>query len=95
MTITTITSSVEITPALMAEAFWNMGSDEQANFFLALYDLVKEDAAKPKSWAWSLGEMQWLYLDDELEKNKPAKAMLMAMAAPAYMHALRAIDGAA
>lgn len=84
------TTSVNITPQMMADAFWEMGTDEQAEFFAALNKVVRHDhATKPKSWAWGLGELQWYYLGDTLHQNKDAREMLMAMAAPLYLNTLR------
>ena len=86
-----ITATVQLTPAMMAEAFWGMENSQQAQFFEELNRLIQHEyATKPKSYAWSLGEMQWLYLGDSLAENKPAREMLMAMAAPLYLHTLRA-----
>ena len=86
-----VTAKVHLTPAMMAEAFWAMGNGEQAKFFEELNLLIQHEfATKPKSYAWSLGEMQWLYLGDSLAENRPAREMLMAMAAPLYLHTLRA-----
>lgn len=31
---------IEMTPAMLAEAFWRMGSDEQADFFAALGEIA-------------------------------------------------------
>lgn len=84
------TTTVRITPKMFAEAFWDMGSDDQAAFFAELNKLVQHDyATSPKSQAWSLGEMQWFYLGDALGGNKEARDMLMAMAAPLYLNTLR------
>ena len=86
MTIKTI-SHIELTPELMAEAFWAMNSEEQAKFFSALSAVIKSDD-NPKSVTYSLGELQWFYMGDQLEGDKPARDMLMAMAAPLYLHTL-------
>lgn len=84
------TTSVNITPQMMADAFWDMGTDEQAEFFAALNKVIQHDlATKPKSWAWGLGELQWYHLGDTLNQNKDAREMLMAMAAPLYLNTLR------
>ena len=81
--------TLTVTPQMLAQAFWDMGSDEQAQFFGALNQIISQEyATKPGSVAWSLGEMQWLYLGDALDKDKPAREMLMAMAAPMFMHTL-------
>lgn len=95
MTLIPITSEIDLTPKLMAEAFWNMGSDKQAEFFHELNTVIVTSHAKdPKSWAWSLGEMQWCYVAALLEKDKAGRDMLMAMAAPLYLHTLRSIETA-
>lgn len=86
-----VTTPVTLTPEMLARSFWAMSSVEQAEFFAELNKVIQHDhATDPKSWAWSLGEMQWLYLGDELDKNQPAREMLMTIAAPMYMHTLRA-----
>lgn len=86
-----VTTPVTLTPEMLARSFWAMDSTEQAAFFVELNKAIQHDyATDPKSYAWSLGEMQWLYLGDELDKNQPAREMLMAMAAPMYLHTLRA-----
>ena len=86
----------ELTPRLMAQAFWDMSTDEQVLFFAELNQTVQHSyATDPISHAWSLGQLQWLYLGHELNKNKPAREMLMAMAAPMFLHALTAIEHAA
>ena len=88
--MTEATVNVEITPAMMAEAFWGMEDESQAEFFGKLNELIQHEyATQPKSYAWSLGEMQWFYLGDRLANNKPAREMLMAMAAPLYLNVLR------
>jgi len=91
-----LTIPVTLTPETLARSFWAMNSVEQAEFFAALNKVIQHDhATDPKSWAWSLGEMQWLYLGDELDKSQPAREMLMAMAAPVYMHTLLATEARA
>jgi len=96
MSASTATATVELTPAMLAQAFWGMGSDQQTEFFRELKQVVTaEYAANPKSWAWGLGEMQWLYMGEAMEKDGPAREMLMAMAAPLYMHTLMFTEGRA
>lgn len=93
--MSTVTAEVQITPAMMAAAFWGMDSVKQAEFFTELNRIITEDyQTDPKSCAWSLGEMQWLYLGDEMEKNKAARDMLMSIAAPLYLNVLRHRYGA-
>lgn len=92
----TVSAAVQLTPAMLAEAFWELNSIQQAEFFQELNRVVNDDwKSKPGSKAWSLGEMQWLFVGDELETNKPARDMLMAMAAPLYLNTLRFAEGRA
>lgn len=87
--MTTATAHVEITPAMMAEAFWSMGSHSQAEFLDELARVIREDH-KTNSSAYHYGELQWAFLADDLrqEKNAHAREMLMTMAAPLYWHTL-------
>lgn len=91
-----IAAGVELTPTVLAKAFWQMGSDQQAEFLTELARVIEEyhEANRPRSWAWSLGEMQWYALAKELrgEDGRCNKAgeMLMALSAPMYLHTLRA-----
>lgn len=79
------TAEVKITPEMMAQAFWSLGSDGQAAFFNALHDVITEDN-KTNPSAYSLGEMQWCALRSELDKpgNNRGKKMHMALSAFAY-----------
>lgn len=77
---------VTITPALMAEAFWGMESIQQIDFFNELAKVVKEDFLSNPS-AYSLGELQWFYMESDM--RGVAREMLMAMAAPLYLNTLR------
>ena len=90
------TAKVQLTPAMMAEAFWKMGSDQQAEFFDELARVIREDH-KTNTSAYSLGELQWFFVGDELltPKNKVAREMLMTMAAPLYLNTLRFAEGGA
>ena len=65
---------VEITPRLMAEAFWAMNSVEQAQFFEQLNYVIGDTA-------YGHGEMQWCYLSGALDKNKAAKEQACSMLA--------------
>jgi hypothetical protein len=76
-----IVSEVPIAPKLLAEAFWNMDSNEQAQFFAELHDIL--DGLE---WpAHSLGEMQWLYMAEDIEKDPRAKRMACALMASIYL----------
>jgi len=74
-------AETKLTPKLLADAFWDLDSVEQAQFFAELYELV---ADKPYP-AHSLGEMQWISMSYELEKNPKAKQMACALAANIYV----------
>jgi hypothetical protein len=88
------TATVQLTPAMMAEAFWQMASSQQVEFFDELARVIREDH-KTNTSAYSLGELQWFFVGDELlkPKNSEARSMLMTMAAPLYLHTLRASEG--
>jgi hypothetical protein len=87
--MSTATTSVTLTPAMMAEAFWSMGDTEQVEFFAELAKVIKKDH-ETNTQAYGLGELQWCYLTEVLEKkeNKEAKDMLMTMASFLYWHTL-------
>ena len=93
--MTTATATVQLTPAMLAEAFWKLYSDEQAEFFTELAKLIEGEHAAGNTHVYALGEMQWHYVGSELERpeNKKAREMLMTMAAPLYMHTLMATGG--
>ena len=89
------TATVQLTPDMLAQAFWGLGSDGQAEFFAQLAKVIKADQKSGNTSAYALGELQWFYVGDELDKpeNKEARDMLMTMAAPHYMHTLMATGG--
>lgn len=77
---------IKITPELMAKQFWNMGSDEQAEFFHCLADVINENH-KTNLSAYSFGEMQWLYMHDDVKKrSKQAYNMYLALSSFAFEH---------
>lgn len=99
------TVTVEITPAEMAQAFWNMSNVQQAEFFDQLAQVIRENH-KTNPSAYAMGELQWHWLAAEMrnpiEGRQPGEAsltragqMLQAMAAPIYLHTLRAAEQAA
>lgn len=55
----------ELTPEMLAKAFWEMHSDKQADFF----DALAVEIAKCQE-AYSYGEMQWCYLHSDLRERK-------------------------
>jgi hypothetical protein len=85
---------VELTPKMLAQAFWEMNSAEQVEFFSELAKVIREDF-KTNTNAYSMGELQWLYVEDELRKseNRLAREMLMTMAEPLYLQTLLAVEG--
>jgi hypothetical protein len=94
MNTLTATARVELTAQMMAEAFWAMESSQQVEFFSELARVIREDH-KTNTSAYSLGELQWFFVGDELLKTKNAEArdVLMTMAAPLYLNTLRYADG--
>ena len=93
--MTNVTTEIEIklTPSMMAKAFWNLGSVEQAEFFSELSRVIREDYTVNNS-AYGNGELQWHFTCDEMQSKsmKDAKDTLMSMAAPLYLHTLNYID---
>jgi len=76
--------AVDLTAALMAEAFWNMGSDEQADFFHELAAVI-DNEQDPSAVTYSHGEMQWLLMTDEIKaRSKQAREMFLSFTAFAY-----------
>ena len=93
----TATASVNLTPEMMAQAFWSMESSLQVAFFDELAAIIQHDHINGNKGAYSLGELQWFFVGDELHKNqnKRARDMLMTMAAPLYLHTLAYVEGGA
>lgn len=67
-------STVNASPKLVAELFWNMSDIEQVQFFEELHELTTNTKG-----AYGLGEMQWCHMGLELEKNIKAKEQACAM----------------
>lgn len=88
--MTTATAIIEITPAMMAESFWAMGSRQQVEFFEELARVIKDDH-KTNNSAYALGELQWHFMCGEMDgdKYRAPRDMLMSIAAPLYLHTLR------
>ena len=89
-----VESVLAVTPELLARMFWHMDSAEQAKFFEALHSEIRTTCAdESNKWRWMLGEFgdgQWYHLGNDLKANTKARGILMAMAAPLYLHTLRA-----
>lgn len=72
--------AIQITPEVLANAFWNMDTTQQADFFEALANRI--EVASPH--AYGFGEMQWCYLQDELRRPGREQANKMHMALSAF-----------
>lgn len=70
-----VTASIKADPKLLATLFWEMDSVQQAEFFSELYELTSAGSS------YGLGEMQWLYMGKEIDKDPKAKAQACAMLA--------------
>lgn len=88
----TVTADITIPPDTLARAFWTMASDQQVEFFAELAKVIKADHIGGNPTLYSLGELHWFFLEDDLMRpeNRVARDMLMTMAAPLYLHTLRA-----
>jgi hypothetical protein len=83
---------VQVTPDILAKAFWSMDTVQQADFFEAL---AKEIQTKSPH-AYSFGELQWCYLKDELREpgRELANNMHMSLSAFAFDFWAQKPDGA-
>ncbi|KAB0489723.1 hypothetical protein [Pseudomonas vancouverensis] len=84
--------AVEITPEILAKAFWGMDTQQQADFFESLANHI--EASSPH--AYGFGEMQWCFLQDELRRpgREQANKMHMALSAFAFDFWPQKLDGA-
>jgi len=82
-------SWVGVSPAGLAKAFWNLGTDGQSEFMRELARVIREDH-KTNPSAYSYGEKQWHFLAQDMDAA--ARNMLMTMAAPLYLHTLNYIE---
>ena len=91
--MTNATANIKVTPEIMAQAFWSMGSDEQIKFFSELAKVIREDH-KTNTSAYNLGELQWCYMAEDMKKkeNQESKDMLMTMASFLYWHTLNYME---
>jgi hypothetical protein len=91
MTPITVTTEFFVSPKAMAEAFWGMSSDKQAEFFSELAKTIAADNPDGHASTSIMGEYQWFWLGDELNRpeNQKARDTLMSMAAPLYLNTLR------
>jgi hypothetical protein len=90
--INTAEIEIEATPEEIAKAFWNLGSDKQAEFFAELAKLTLANYEKWKDVPYStLGrpwfldpyaQGQWCWMKDDIKKlGGDAEQLYMAMAA--------------
>lgn len=87
MDVEIIKEKQPLTPAIMAQAFWNMDDNMQADFFEELAIVIEEDHKNNPS-SYSLGEMQWLFMTEKIRKRgEKARAMYLAFCAFAYEYA--------
>ncbi|WP_282378884.1 hypothetical protein [Pseudomonas sp. PS01302] len=86
---------VQLTPEILAKAFWSLGSDGQADFLDALGAVIEEDF-KTNSKAYQYGELQWCHLKDELRQpgRERANNVHMSLSAFAYDYWTQKPDGA-
>lgn len=90
------TIETTLTVEQIAEAFAVLSSDEQAAFFAHVArHCNKAGFSAELQWHYMCGHLdgeEWLTkVDPELAKE--GRESLMSMAAPLYLHTLRAIDG--
>ena len=78
------TAEIELTPKVLASAFWEMTSEEQALFF---EELGKEIAGDTYH-----AQVQWFYLEEELRKSDLAKDTFMDMAAPVFWQTMKYME---
>ncbi len=77
---------IEITPKMLANAFWSMYSTDQALFFEELGKEIGEDTYH--------AQVQWFNLEKRLRKNKLAKDTFMDMAAPMFWQTMKYLETA-
>jgi hypothetical protein len=75
----TAIGKVQLSPRMLAEAFWDMDAEQQAMFFAELNDIIGDTA-------YSNGEAQWCAMGMELEKMPKAKEQACAMMYWIYLH---------
>lgn len=73
---------VQITPKLLAKAFWAMDTEQQADFLESLANHIQEKSPH----AYGFGEMQWCLLQDELRKPGREQANMMHLALSAFAY---------
>ncbi len=74
---------VQITPEILAKAFWSMDCEQQADFLDSLGAEIEADHITNKN-SYSYGELQWCYLKDELRRPGRDRANNVHMAFSAF-----------
>ncbi len=73
-------TTVNVSPAILAKAFWSMSDNQQADFFHALGKEVQKS-----SDAGSFTQMQWYYMADAIkQRSELAKETFLDLSAHAY-----------
>lgn len=80
-------STAEVTPELLAKAFWNMDASEQARFWTAVN---KEVFSEDGDLHQHRMDTQSYYLGQKLDAE--GRNALMSFAAPLFKHTLMACD---
>lgn len=78
-------TNVKPTPKQLAEAFWDMFNDEQAEFFTELFKVAKMNES------YYSFESQAYHIHDKIREGNMeyAKEALMSLAAPFFYHTLQ------
>lgn len=79
-------TTIKVDPKLIAEMFWAMSDDQQADFFEELAKCANASHAenKGKWYSSEFGDMQWCYLAGKLKARPLAQKMYMALSAFAF-----------
>ena len=74
-------TTTELTPEILAKAFWYMDADQQAEFFHCLSEVIDNDGESTTADA----SMQWLYMANSIKKRgRKAEDMFMDVSAHAF-----------
>lgn len=75
---------IELTPKVMAERFWELDAEKQAEFFHELGQNIAGDTFH--------AQVQWFSLEEYLRKDHLAKDTFMDMAAPMFWQTLKYME---
>lgn len=79
-----VETEVKLTPKQLAEQFWEMYNEEQAEFFEELFTV----AGMKDSYYSFQSQAYYLHKTIRESKNEKAKESLMSLAAPFFLHLL-------